>query len=64
MSHLFVGHVATRVRHGKIYPFLAVFGIPADRQRDRPLLGEFAGVAEQVEQSLPNLGGIGMDGPD
>src|SRR6266540_801628 len=37
-----------------------VVGLPPHRQRDRAVVGELAGVREQVEEGLPDLGQVGV----
>ena len=48
-------HADARVAHAEHHPVLAVGRLAGHRQRDRPALGELAGVAQEVEQGLAHL---------
>ena len=64
LAHLLRCHANAAVADAKDEMSRAVGPLPGDAQRDGPLVGEFAGVAEQVEQRLAHLGRVRAHGAE
>src|SRR5262249_40165504 len=56
-------HADPGVGHGKLDPLLTV-GDPPRPQRDLALLGELKGIAQQIEQYLPQPHGVDGEGAE
>jgi hypothetical protein len=58
-SQLVIVHADTGVGHFEAIVAVGLPLAPCHPQGDRATLGELAGVAEEIEQGLPHLGGVG-----
>ena len=64
LLHLLGGHANAGVGHPERDPCSPIDHLTGDLQGDGPLLGELAGVAEQIEQRLPDFAQVGPHGAE